>query len=114
MIQPTNTTRGRGWFALLGGAIAWFVHFIAIFVVSEFGCVAQLDRQQWGEISAVALLLLGASVAPLLVAVAAAIVGYRDRRSASWIARAGWLFSALFAVIIVVQSIPAFFYLRSC
>jgi hypothetical protein len=106
--------RRRRWFALLGGAIAWFVHLIAIFLISEFGCVAGLDERLWANISVVAALLLGASVIPLVVAIAAAIVGYRDRQSADWLAQAGALMSGLFALIIAVQSIPALFYVRGC
>jgi hypothetical protein len=106
--------RRRRWFALLGGAIAWFVHLIAIFLISEFGCVAGLGERLWGNISVVAALLLGASVVPLVIASAAAIVGYRDRQSADWLSQAGALMSGLFALIIAVQLIPALFYLRSC
>ncbi|MFO7562092.1 MAG: hypothetical protein R6X02_05585 [Enhygromyxa sp.] len=90
----------------------------AIFLISEFGCVAGLGERHWASVSLVALLLLGASVIPLVVAITAALVGFRHRRGADpqvdWLARAGWLFSALFAVIIAVQSIPALFYLHGC
>jgi hypothetical protein len=123
--QTTTTVRpARRWFALLGGAVAWFVHLIGIYAISEFGCVAGLDELRLSSVSVVALLLLTASVVPLIVAVAAALVGYRDvrrdqrqaheRAPETWLSRAGWLFSGLFAVIVAVQSIPALFYLAGC
>lgn len=109
---------GRRWFALLGGAVAWFVHLIGMFAISEFGCVAELDERRLASISMVALLLLAASVVPLIVAIAAAVVGYRDAAGPpeheQWLSRAGWLLSLLFAVIVLVQAIPALFYLTGC
>ena len=115
-----GSTRGRQWFAFFGGAVAWLVHLLGIYLISEFGCVSDLGARQWWGISVVAWALIGASVALLAIAVAATIVGYWDARGdphqshEQWLSHAGWIFSLLFAAIIAVEAIPALFYLREC
>jgi hypothetical protein len=128
--HPTSTperappSRKRRWFAFLGGAVAWFVHLIGIFLVSEFGCVGPLAERQWFDIGVVAWLLLAVSVGPLVLALAATWVGALDARddlqradrssARHYLSRIGWMLSSLFALIIAVQTIPALFYLRGC
>lgn len=123
--------RGRRWFAFLGGAVAWLVHLLGVYLISEFGCVSGFAAQRWAGFSAVAWLLLLASLAPLLVAIAAMVVGYRDARHErqqlqdagpssdalspiGWLSHAGWLFSGLFAITIAIEAIPALYYLSGC
>lgn len=118
---------GRRWFAFLGGALAWVVHLFGVYLISEFGCISALAERRLLDVSVVAWQLLGLSLGLLLITIAATVVGCadarRDQRGAAapgepghvdWLSRAGWILSALFAVIIVVQTIPAFYYLRAC
>ena len=113
------------WFGLLGGAIAWVAHFLLAAVISEFGCLAG-----WGEISfqgitAIAWAILMISVVMLLIAVAATAAARgslrqlraagADRESSEFLmARLGWITSAVFSLIIAVQTVPIFYYLGSC
>ncbi len=113
------------WFGLLGGAVAWVAHLMLAFVIGEFGCLAG-----WGEITflgitAIAWAILVLSVVTLVVAVAATVAARgalgrlrkvgADRESAEFLmARLGWINSAVFSLIIAVQTVPIFYYLGSC
>lgn len=118
-------SRGRQWFAFLGGAIAWTLHLIGAWAIAEFGCVSGLASVLWMGLSAVAWMLIALTAFTLIVAIAAAGLGYRDHRrlaatgsaaedGGQYLARAGWMISALFALIIAFESIPIFFYLQHC
>jgi hypothetical protein len=116
------------WFGSLGGAFAWLVHLLASWSISEFGCFAGLHRTTLLGLTIVAWALIALSAAMLSASLAATWVAYRSdcriRRhgfrtntadeTAGFLARAGLVASGLFALIIAAQTIPIFFYLRSC
>ena len=116
------------WFGLLGGALAWTAHLLLAYTVAEFGCVSTFKELSYLGISAVAWLLIGITAIALLVASAATLVAYRSntrmhaRLSESvtendpraYVAFTGFITSALFTLTIVVESVPIFYYLRSC
>lgn len=125
--QRTAVSRGELWFGLLGGAVAWLAHLLLAYAIAEFGCVSDLGKQAFLGISVVAWLPLAATALTVLAAGVAVFVAYRCCRLASrdegesaapgpWLdaARAGLLTSGLFVFAILFESIPIFYYLRSC
>ena len=125
--MTSEVRRASLWFGLFGGAIAWTVHFLSAYVVAEFGCVAGLNERSHWNISLVAWLELALTAVAVLVAAAATAVAYRSQRrlfasallgstreAERYTARAGLLTSGIFTFIILFESIPIFFYLRSC
>ena len=130
--MPAATTREVSraslWFGLFGGAIAWTIHFLSAYVVAEFGCVGRLGERSFGNISLVAWLELALTAVGVLVAAAATAVAHRSQRrlqasatasdssgeAERYTARAGLLTSGIFTFVILFESIPIFFYLRSC
>jgi hypothetical protein len=122
-----GVSRARLWFGLLGGAIAWTIHLLAAYAIAEFGCVGRLGERTYANISLVAWMELALTAAMVLVALAATAVSYRCQRqlrsiesgggplvAAYFTARAGLLASGTFTFVILFESIPIFFYLRSC
>jgi hypothetical protein len=117
----------RRWFAFLAAGIAWTVHLLSIYAIGEFGCVSGLHRVTYAGISAVAWMILISSAAMFAVAGTAAWVGYRDAkqderahlpagedeggRYLSWF---GFILSSIFALIILVETLPVFAYLDGC
>lgn len=100
--------------AFLGG-IAWTIHFMLIYAVSEFGCISQ---QAWVNWSIVAL-----TVVMFGLALYATIYSYRLQRFYSdaggpqtyiHLSRYGWISNAVFAFIILYQSLPVFYFKGNC
>ncbi len=117
----------RRWFAFLGGGFAWTFHLLTIYAIGEFGCVGGWDRASYLGITAVAWMLMIVSVVSVMPAVAATFVAYQDRRrdaqrkepaeedeGGEYLSRFGFILSALFTLIILVESLPIFAYLHSC
>lgn len=120
---------GALWFSLLGGGVAWLAHLVGAYVIAEFGCESGMTKHAWRNVSVVAWLLLALTAWTMLVAIAGALVGWgslrrlgpgdmegatgvRDaRRAVAW---AGLAASGLFALTILVESIPIFYYLQTC
>lgn len=122
--------RGSLWFGLLGGGVAWTGHLLSAYLIGEFGCVSGLGERYVGGVTVVAWLIIAASFAALLFAGSAAFIAYRNRERLSRepqpnqvkegsepeleMARTGLIASAWFFVIIAVETIPIFYYLRHC
>jgi hypothetical protein len=117
----------RRWFAFVAGGIAWTIHLLSIYAIGEFGCVGGYGRVSYWGVSAVAWMIIAVSVVLLAVALAAAFTGYRDMRRDSlreapetddeggqYLSRFGFILSGLFALIIVVETLPVFSYLDGC
>jgi hypothetical protein len=117
----------RRWFAFLGGGIAWTLHLLSIYAIGEFGCVGGWGHVSYWGISAVAWMILIVSMLLLVPAAAATLIGYRDARhdlkqesptrddeGGKYLSSFGWILSALFTLIILVESLPVFGYLHGC
>lgn len=114
------------WIGLLGGAIAWLVRFLLVYVIAEWGCVPPLPEVRMLGMTGTAWLLLLVSVAMFVAACAAAVLAHRSARThrqdadddrttpGRFMARTGLLLSALFAFIILVETIPIFFFTSHC
>jgi len=116
------------WFTLWSGAVAWLLHLLLVYGIAEFGCGSGLGDRHVLGISVVAWLLLAVTLATMVLAVAATVVGFRsalqsrevepdlsaEHHARLFTARAGAITSGLFAVVIVVQGIPIFFFMKDC
>jgi heme/copper-type cytochrome/quinol oxidase subunit 2 len=129
-VHSRRTNRLELWFGLLGGGVAWLGHLLSAYLIAEFGCVSGLGKRHMAGVTVVAWLILAASATALLVAGAAVWVAYRSRERLVAeadpadpeddtapelsLARTGLTTSLIFLMIIAVETIPIFFYLRDC
>lgn len=127
------------WFALLGGAFAWLFHLLLVYAISEWGCVKWPDSFDFLGITVTSWLCILASVATAAPAFYATWVGMRVekrlrqgvrdeaeddadspddvekiRESDILNARIATIMSGLFAFVIVIESIPTFYFLQNC
>lgn len=117
----------RRWFAFLGGGLAWTAHLLSIYAIGEFGCVSGVGDIFYMGISLVAWLILVVSFLLFAVAASASLIGYLDKRRDSsdthsppeeeggrFLSSFGFMLSALFTLIILVETLPVFAYLDGC
>jgi hypothetical protein len=113
------------WFGLVGGGVAWVVHLLASYVIAEFGCVSGWGQEKHLGVTTMAWLLLGVSFLTAGWAGLATFMAYRNKQrlrpfessegsSAVYMARAGCITSGIFLFVILVESVPIFFFLQSC
>jgi hypothetical protein len=114
------------WFGLLGGGVAWLAHLLLSYLIAEFGCMSGWGKETWLGVTTLAWLLLAVSFLTLLGAGLAVYVAFRSKQrlgrsdpseepaSAEYMARAGYITSGVFLFIILVESVPIFFFLQSC
>ncbi|MBA4147082.1 MAG: hypothetical protein H0X66_03130 [Verrucomicrobia bacterium] len=123
----TVVSRRTLWFGLLGGGSAWFFQLLAVWAIAEFGCVAGLGEIRRGGLTIVAWMAIAASVLFFIGALFATFLAHRCGRniqsnsrgiempeSELFLARTGFITSGIFTIIILVQSVPIFFYLKEC
>jgi hypothetical protein len=99
-------------FAFLG-AIAWIAHFLIIYIIKEFGCIAGID---WIGPAVVifTVIFLGIGTYSIWKSFNVYRNASKDEASvAGYIGLFGLLNNLVFTFIIVFQSIPIF-YLREC
>ena len=125
---PTGVSRRSLRFALLGGGVAWLAHLVLAYAIAEFGCIAGLGHVHWAGLSVVSWMLLVMTLLTLGLALAATAVAWRNRRrllrewghrsesheAEDFTARLALVSNAVFVGVIVVQSVPIFYYLREC
>ena len=115
------------WSALVLPGVAWLVHFLGIWAIAEYGCVAKgFPRGAFLGVMDLAWVVLVWSVILLGVVVYLGMLSSRVRRhlkamatsevrdSDLFMARAGIYSAFLFGFIIAVQTIPIFYYLERC
>lgn len=137
--QPQNVVRDPYsgvilWSGLLVPGIAWLLHFLAIWAIAEYGCVAAGFPRYWFlGVMDLAWAVFGATVVLLGICVMAGLLSHRHRRvlleqptrptpdsdaekldSDRYMALGGMYSAFLFGLIIIVETIPIFFYLGSC
>jgi hypothetical protein len=122
-IEMSRTRRRIIWFALLGGASAWMSRFLVIWIISEFGCIGAAPA--WGTGISTAVIMMLASLPFLAIAGYATWVSYgltktsvrhrKDRDNThGFMARVGLITNPLFIAIMLVESMPMFFFLNEC
>jgi hypothetical protein len=115
------------WFALLGGAIAWTLHLMLAYAVAEFGCLSGLGDTHLAGLTVVTWMLFGVTVVAGGIAALAILVSLRlhrrfrhvtasgeGARANAFSARLGLISNIVFALVIAVQAIPIFYFLRVC
>ncbi|HEX7002931.1 MAG TPA: hypothetical protein VF168_01940 [Trueperaceae bacterium] len=110
------------WFGVLGGGIAWSLHLLASYLLTESVCAVDPPRFQLLGLQGTSLLLLGITVLTALLALAAVIVGagrwskWRgddENQPASYLSLTGLILSSAFLLIILVEGLPPLF-LEAC
>lgn len=121
-----EASRFRLWFGVLGGAVAWTIHLLAAYAIAEFGCVSAFRDARFLGITGVAWAILALSVVTFVLAVGALLIARRSQRlllaeirekedePEEFMARVGFITSVVFVAIIVAQTVPVLYYLRSC
>lgn len=109
-------------YSVLSGPIVWFVHFMVVYAVAEFGCRANFNNQLFIAPQTIQLIVI-LSTLPALAAVAwGGWMAYQDWRSserensdssaeppAHFLVLLGMAFSVFFIVSIVFTVLPTFF-----
>jgi hypothetical protein len=121
-------SRFRLWFGVFGGAVAWTIHMLLAYGIAEFGCVSSFRDARFLGITGVAWGILAMTALTLILAVGALLIARRSERCCWWPICAGkrrtnrrsswpasdWITSVVFVAIIVAQTLPVLYYLRSC
>lgn len=104
------------WSCLWGGGVVWILHFLAVWVIAEFGCLTRLADPGPLEISWVAWLIMGVSLLCLGMAAGLSYFSWRCSRGGGdcFAARVGVVANPIFMLIIVAETLPVFYYLRDC
>lgn len=129
-IQPSsesilygNRRRRVLWFALIGGGVAWFLRFLVIWVISEFGCIGA--EPAWATGLGTAVVMMLASVPFIAAAALASVLSYRLMKSHDasradhtetqrFFAKTGLIVNPIFVVIMLVECLPMFVFLNEC
>lgn len=119
-----DVSRAALWVGVLGGALAWLVHFLLAYVIAEWGCVPLVPGVRVLGLTGTIWLLLIVSAVMFAIACASALIARRSRArlpdpggeggAEPFMARLGVQLSALFAFIIAVESVPIFYFLSGC
>lgn len=129
--QRADVSRWGLWFGLAGGVVAWLLHFLLAYAISEFGCVGGWDRINWAGLTAITWSLLAVTVLGVGLAGASVLIAARARKrledqhldapgepgvaaAGFWMAWTGYMVGLVSLVVIVVQSIPILYWLGDC
>lgn len=131
-VQQDPRELGKIWFGWLGGGSAWVLHLMGTYAIAEFGCAGVLHGVRWLGINATCWILLLVSLFLAAVAAAAAWTAHRmdvdagraaprseggetdERRPVLFAGHTGMVMSGWFLFIILVESVPIFFFLQTC
>jgi hypothetical protein len=120
------------WMASLGGAIAWWIHFLGAYVLAEFGCISKTSLFTFLGVMGISWFILTLSIFCLFLSGLAIWISHKNQadtlkavteggetsahlqNSQTFIFRGGVFINLLFFFVIIVQTIPVFYYLRSC
>ncbi|HET9237576.1 MAG TPA: hypothetical protein VFO10_10015 [Oligoflexus sp.] len=118
--------RSRIWFAFLGGALAWTLHLMGTYALSEGFCRSGLAQVSWMGLS---VMLWSLALLTFLAVAVAGVALWMARRQqlASvadirggqgdiflFMARSSLLMNALFLLVILAQTVPIFILGRNC
>ncbi|MBW3599222.1 MAG: hypothetical protein KY475_18370 [Planctomycetes bacterium] len=122
----TQRREGPFWWGMFGGAIAWVMHLVGAYLLSEFGCESRVAAYSYLGIAAVTWSVIALSVAMVVAALGATLIAHRNRppRDAEeptpeftgreYAAQMGVIANGAFTFVIVFESVPIFYYLQHC
>ncbi|MFW7381881.1 MAG: hypothetical protein ACOH5I_23950 [Oligoflexus sp.] len=129
MQEDDNKAIAVLWLGFLGTAILWFIGFLYAWIVSEFGCQSAARDTVILGVSLVAVLQLVGRL--VVLAIAFSLLRYCQRilKKAShtaayadiqedtlkiFLARSGLIAGQILFAVLLVESIPIFFFLKTC
>src|SRR5690606_4207604 len=96
------------------GAILWTIHFMMIYGLSEFGCVAGSSWMKWAVI-ALTILLIGAGLFSIYKTwKISEVLDKNNSPGAFFLSRYGILNNSVFTFIMAFQSLPIFYFRGAC
>jgi hypothetical protein len=110
-------------YSVLAGPVLWFVHFVALYVVAEFGCRINFSNMVFVTPESIRLWVVVLTVAIFIPIAIGGVLAYRNWRQLPqhsetgspidarlhFLAVVGMCLSALFLFSIVFTAMPAFF-----
>ena len=119
-MNAVKYARLRFWSQFWGGGLAWLLHFLTIWVAAEFGCLSALSRPGPAGVSLVAWVVLGLSAFFIGIALwisltaPSRMVALDTVETDLFVRRFAQVANVVFLLVIVTQTVPAFFYLKDC
>ena len=114
----------RAWFGMVGAPIIWFVHFVIVWALGEFGCGAGLADDTVLTDGSLKLFVLVATVIGLIGTFASTFVAYQiwqQYRQAApqsgdtalgrqrFMALTGMALGILFTIVVILDALPVLF-----
>lgn len=107
-------------YSVMVGPILWFVHFLAVYILAEFGCRMNFSNMIFITPASIRLWVAILTVLLLIPVAAGGLLAYRNWRrlpekggaldaKLQFLVVGGMLLSALFVVSILVTAMPAYF-----
>jgi hypothetical protein len=120
-MQESNSFIRLG-YSILVGPIVWAVHFMSVWVMSEFGCRANFNNVVFYPAATIRTGIIVATVIALLLVSVGAVLALRnwgergttrrmdedERETLEYLTVTGLLMSSLFLFVIFVSSMPNF------
>lgn len=114
------------WLILVAGAVAWFARFLAVWALSEYGCISGVLGE--GAVLTPVVAVSVVTVPFLAVAVGACLYSWRALRvsrtasptgnqaveSTRFFAATGLVVNAVFTGVILAETLPVYFFLDQC
>jgi hypothetical protein len=109
-------------YSVLSGPVIWFIHFVAVYALAEFGCRSNFNNLTFVTPETMRLVMVVLTVVSIIAVAAGGLLAYRAwgnvrnpvSKESAYEARfhfllvLGMLFSALFILSIIFTVVPAF------
>ena len=123
-VQLSQINLRRLWLIFVSGPIIWTVHFLAIWVLTEFGCASTLSTFNIAGLDGVTFAVIVATGIALVLLLWATVTAlqmrgeYRTDDNATYdlkhfLAGAGWVMNILFLAVTIVTAFPVIWF-SSC
>ena len=123
-VQTSQINLRRLWLIFVSGPIVWTVHFLAIWVFTEFGCASTLSTFDVAGLNGVTLAVVIATGIALVLLLWATVTAFQMRGEHQandnatydlkhFLVAAGWVMNVLFLVVTIVTALPVIWF-SSC
>jgi hypothetical protein len=123
-VQTSQLNLRRLWLVFTSGPIVWSVHFLAIWVFTEFGCASTLSTFNLAGLDGVTLAVIIVTMIALGLLIWATIAAFAMRGEKPtddnatyglkhFLADTGWIMNALFIAVTIVTAFPVIWF-SSC